>query len=309
MGRSTGTARRRLAPAAITAAVAGLVFAGCEQQPVAHGLCDGTLVGTTVGTLTDANLVEVSGIAASARNPGTLWMHNDSGDRARVTAVAESGATRVTYSVTGAAAEDWEDMAIGPGPVAGESYLYLGDIGDNGANRDDIVVYRIPEPTVSGGGSQALAGAEALTLRYPDGPRNAEAIFVDPRSGELFIIEKSSDGGPVSIFGAPADLVAGSTTELTRVGALDVPDGSSNAVTGAAISNDGTAIAVRTYGDVRIWNRVEGQSIAAALDGDSCRGPRPSERQGEAVTFLPDGTGYYTVSEGAGAAIHRYDVR
>jgi hypothetical protein len=200
-------------------------------------------------------------------------------------------------------------MAIGPGPVAGESYLYLGDIGDNGADRDDILVYRVPEPTISGGGSQALAGEEALTLRYPDGPRNAEAIFVDPRSGELYVIEKSSDGGPVSIFRAPADLVAGSTTELTRVGALDVPDGSSNAVTGAAISSDGTAIAVRTYGDVRIWNRAEGQSIAAALDGDSCRGPRPSERQGEAVTFLPDGTGYYTVSEGAGAAIHRYDVR
>ena len=194
MGRSTSTARR-LAPAAITAAVVGFGFAGCEQQPVAHGLCDGTLVGTTVGTLTDESLVEVSGIAASARHPGTLWMHNDSGDRARVAAVAESGETRATYSVTGAAAEDWEDMAVGPGPVAGESYLYLGDIGDNGADRDDIVVYRIPEPTISGGGSHTLAGAEALTLRYPDGARNAEALFVDPSSGELYLIEKSSDGG------------------------------------------------------------------------------------------------------------------
>jgi hypothetical protein len=25
----------------------------------------------------DASLMEVSGIAASARHPGTLWMHND----------------------------------------------------------------------------------------------------------------------------------------------------------------------------------------------------------------------------------------
>ena len=309
MGRSTSTARRRLAPAAITAAVVGLGFAGCEQQPVAHGLCDGTLVGTTVGTLTDDSLVEVSGIAASARNPGTLWMHNDSGDSARVAAVAESGDTRATYSVTGAAAEDWEDMAVGPGPVAGESYLYLGDIGDNGADRDDIVVYRIPEPTIAGGGSQTLAGAEALTLRYPDGARNAEALFVDPSSGELYLIEKSGDGGPVDIFRAPANLAAGSTTELSRVGILDLPGGSSSSVTGAAITNDGTAIAVRTYGDVRIWTRDVGQSIVAALDGDACRGPRPSERQGEAVTFLPDGSGYYTVSEGEGAAIHRYDVR
>ena len=43
-----------------------------------------------------------------------------------MTALAESGATLVSYSVTRAAAEDWQDMAIGPGPVAGESYLDLG---------------------------------------------------------------------------------------------------------------------------------------------------------------------------------------
>ena len=281
---------RGLAPAAITAAVVGPVFAGCEQQPVAHGLCDGTLVGTTVGTLTDDSLVEVSGIAASARNPGTLWMHNDSGDRARV-APSPSPATPVaTYSVTGAAAEDWEDMAVGPGPVAGESYLYLGDIGDNGADRDDIVVYRIPEPTVTGGGSQTLAGAEALTLRYPDGPRNAEALFVDPSYRRARTSSRSrATAGPVHIFRAPANLAAGSTTELTRVGILDLPDGSSSSVTGAAITNDGTAIAVRTYGDVRIWDRGAGQSIAAALDGVGCRGPDRPSRQGEAMTFLPDG--------------------
>ena len=37
--------------------------------------------------------------------------------------------------LTGATAIDWEDMALGAGPVAGQSYLYVGDIGDNAGSR------------------------------------------------------------------------------------------------------------------------------------------------------------------------------
>ena len=66
---------------------------------------------------------------------------------------------------------------------------------------------------------------------------------------------------------------------------------------------------MRTYGGVHIWSRDDGESIAAALDGQACEGPDPAERQGEAITFRPDGLAYYTVSEGAHAAIHRYDSR
>jgi hypothetical protein len=308
IGRIKGPARR-VAPAALTAALAGAALTGCWKHPVADGACTGSLVGTTVGTVADSRLEEVSGIAASARNTGTLWMHNDSGDQPRVYAVGASGATDVAYTLAGTSAEDWEDMAIGPGPVPGESYLYVGDIGDNDHDRSDVVVYRVPEPTLGGPASQSLDGVDALTLRYPDGPRNAEALFVDPTTGELYLIEKSSDGGPVDIYSAPANLAPGRTIELTRVGTLDLPDGSGNAVTGAAITSDGTAIAVRTYDDVRIWSRDDGQSIVSALDDTGCEGPEPDEPQGEAVTFRPDGNGYYTVSEGDHAAIHRYNAQ
>jgi hypothetical protein len=291
----------------VAVAATGAVFAACKPA-IVQSACDGTLLSSTPGTFTDSRLVEISGIAASARNPGTLWAHNDSGDTARVFAVAESGPTRVVYTVTGASAQDWEDMALGPGPVAGESYLYVGDIGDNGRSRPSVVVYRVTEPSVSGSGTQALAGAATLTLRYPNGARDAEALFVDPRSGELYLIEKNGNGGPVGIYRAPANLAAGSTTVLARVGTLDLPSGLANAVTGAAISHDGKAIVVRTYGGVRLWSRDDGQSVAAALGGAECRGPVPVESQGEAVTFRPDGRAYYTVSEGGRAALHRFEA-
>ncbi|EUA85714.1 PE-PGRS family domain protein [Mycobacterium ulcerans str. Harvey] len=34
--------------------------------------------------------------------------------------------------------------------MPGQSYLYLGDIGDNGLSRSAIAVYRVPEPIVTG---------------------------------------------------------------------------------------------------------------------------------------------------------------
>jgi hypothetical protein len=298
---------RRVAVALLTVAATGAVLAACKP-PIVKGACDGTLIASTPGTFTDSRLIEVSGIAASARNPGILWAHNDSGDTARLFAVAESGATRVVYTVTGASAQDWEDLALGPGPVSGEPYLYAGDIGDNGRSRGAIVVYRVPEPTVTGTGTQALDGAAALTLRYPDGPRDAEAMFVDPRTGELYLIEKSGSGGPVGIYRAPANLAPGSTTVLTRVGTLNLPSGLANAVTAAAISLDGKAIAVRSYGSVRLWSRSDDQDVATALGAAECRGPVPVEAQGEAVTFRPDGLAYYTVSEGGRADLHRFEA-
>jgi len=52
------------------------------------------------------------------------------------------------YSVGGASNRDWEDMAIGPGPVDGQQYLYIGDIGDSLAQYDIKYIYRVPEPCV-----------------------------------------------------------------------------------------------------------------------------------------------------------------
>jgi hypothetical protein len=291
---------------ALAVGAVGLGLAAC-RTPIAQAACASTLVATTPGTLQDPALVEVSGLAVSAKNASTLWAHNDSGDTARLFSITPTGATRVVYTLTGATALDWEDMAIGPGPTAGTPYLYAGDIGDNAQARVDVAVYRVPEPAVSGSGTQALGGVAKLTLRYPDGPRDAEALFVDPRSGELYIIQKSLAGGPVGIYRAPANLAAGSTTVLTRVDTLTLPTGLANAVTSADITPDGNTIAVRTYGGVRLYSRTT-LTVAQAFALGPCAGPLPAEGQGETVAFQPDGRAYSTVSEGASAQLHRFSM-
>ena len=45
--------------------------------------------------------------------------------------------------------EDFEDITIGSGPVPGQDYLFIGDIGNNDYDRRFLQVYRFPEPLVT----------------------------------------------------------------------------------------------------------------------------------------------------------------
>ena len=135
--------------------------------------------GAQVGTVESTAINEASGLAASRANSDVLWVHNDSGDSARVFAMTTAGELLAIYNLQGAAAWDWEDMCIGPGPTAGQDYLYLGDIGDNYAVRSSINVYRVAEPTVSASATAInLSGVETFTLEYEDGARDAEMAAI-----------------------------------------------------------------------------------------------------------------------------------
>jgi hypothetical protein len=93
----------------------------------------GAMTGMVAGTINSAALTEVSGLAVCRNNPHVLWLHNDSGDRARIFAVNTAGRLPGIYTLPGVTAIDCEDIAIGPGPGKGTSYIYVGDIGDNDA--------------------------------------------------------------------------------------------------------------------------------------------------------------------------------
>jgi hypothetical protein len=283
-----------------------------KPSPLVHAACTRQLDTETSGTLQSPEIAEASGLAVSAKNRATLWINNDSGDTARLFAVAPDGALQGTYPVEGATAIDWEDLALGPGPKAKRSYLYAADIGDNGAARPNVVVYRVPEPeVVADGGTHPLTGAEPLTLTYPDGAHDAEALMVDPRSGEIYIVIKNlARGGPAGVYRAPGDLAPGSTTALTRVGEVALPRlPFLGAATASDIAADRRAIAIRTYGGVFLWPLGPKQTVVDALAGKPCRGPVPFEGQGEALGIQPDDLGYFTVAEGPGAALHHYTVR
>jgi hypothetical protein len=286
-----------------------LIVTSGTGPPAANAVaaaCSGHLVATSAGPITNSSLREISGIDAGVANPTLYWVHNDSGDSARVFALGANGATQRSYALSGASAVDWEDIAVGGGPVAGRPYVYVADIGDNSRSRSEVVVYRVAEPTVSGSGTATLTGVDALRLRYPDGAHNAEALLVHPETGELVIVEKTSSGGAARIYRAPGGLARGSLTMLQLVATLQLPSGSTNLVTGADLSADGTQVAVRTYAGVLLWNRDPAATIWAPLAAAPCTGPLPNESQGEAIAFHANGRGYVTVSEGTNQALHNY---
>ncbi len=276
---------------------------GSESAPPGPVVVPAFLAPVQSGTVASADVVEASGLAAARKTVGVLFSHNDSGDGPYVYAMTSAGAHLAKYQLTGATANDWEDMAIGPGPSVGETYLYIGDIGAN-VPVSNVTVYRVVEPVVAAApGITALGGVDAIPMTYPDGPHNAECLLSDPVSGDLFIVTKEGSGQS-KVFRAPAPHAAGVNIVLLDVGTIDVGAFSSSVlVTGGDVSPAGDLIALRTYTGVYLWPRQPGAALAGSFASAPVACPAAAEGQGETVAFAADGGGYYTVSEGAGQPI------
>ena len=251
-----------------------------------------------LGRLQDEAVRESSGLVASRRNPGLLWTHNDAGDDAHLYCLTREAGRCGTWRVTGAEAQDWEDVATGPGPVAGERYLYLGDIGDNDETRSEVVVYRVVEPAApaAGGDPAATAASDALRLRYEDGPHDAEALVVDPATGDLYVVTK--DKKDAGVYRA-----AVGATVLTRIADFDL--GGEEVVTGADVSPDGARVAVVTKVQAHEMSQRDGSAGFSGVWEQPRRRVALADRdQGEAIAYRLDGGALLTTSEGSPMPLH-----
>ena len=212
---------------------------------------------------------------------GGFWAHNDSGDAPRIFALGRDGTLLREVAVGGAEHVDWEDIAR-----RGRT-LYIGDIGDNLAQRPEIAVYRMPETGTA---------AEKITLRYPDGAHDAEALLVDPRDGTIVIVTKD--------FGGTAGVYTG--LKLRRAAKLEL--GIGQAITAGDVSADGRTIVLRSYDRAYVWTRRGNESIARALKRRPCIAAANlfDEGQGEALALSRDGRVFWTVPEGPNPALRRY---
>lgn len=313
---------RRLAIA--LAALTLTLFTPTAVAQTSESLCDRFADGAVAGNVRNTRLTEISGLVASRRHPGVYWTHNDSGGKAELFALRLDGTDLGSYALTGASAVDWEDMAIGPKHGATGSFLYAGDIGNNGAlapivmgePREELFVYRVAEPTATPAvPGVALSGVEKFTLVYPGGPEDAEAMLVDPVSGDLVIITKSPLGRSRILVAPAASMVNGARITLTDQGVIQIvpvinPSSTfpGTFVTGADISADGSLILVRTYQAVLAFSRGTGESVADALLDGSCNAPQTEEQQGEAIAIAADGSRYATISEGTRSAINVFAI-
>lgn len=258
-----------------------------------------------VGSVAAPALLECSGVAASRANAGVLWTHNDSPDIKRLFAISPLGTELAQFILPAASQVDWEDIAIGPGPAPAQDYLYVGDIGDNASARASVVVYRVAEPMVDSmitTGTANLAGVEAFTLAYPDGPRDAETLMADPQTGDFYIVQKVV-AASAGLYRKPAPHVAGASV-LVRVATINP----GLAATGGDISPTGDSILIRTYGGAKFWPRPLAGNLWDAFAGPPAQVALISEPQGESIGFADDESGFYTLSEGAAQPIYFYPI-
>jgi hypothetical protein len=251
-----------------------IAIAGFETIPVAKPLLPGVLD-------------EASGIADSKANPGYIWVEQDSGNPRNIALISHTGTVLKTIYIKPAFNRDWEDMAVANGPTAGTSYIYLADIGDNNRTATQYFIYRFAEPAST---TDTVFACDKIIFQYPDGSHDAEAMFVDNATKDIYIITKQD--APSRIYKIPYPQSTTVTNTAVMVGSLTY-----NGVTGAAISPSGNEILVRSYTSVNYWKRNTGQTIEQALSQSTTPLTVQFEPQGEAICFKDDNSGFFTLSE------------
>jgi hypothetical protein len=240
--------------------------------PPAHAT-NGPVRHSTLFTFDDEDVFESSGLVDRG---GTVYTVNDSGDDAVVYGVdSRTGRTvsRTTY------ADDATDVeAMAPGP---DGTVWVGDIGDNRANRDDVSVYRM----------RPLDGrqpAQRHRLAYPDGPHDAEALLVNPRTHRVFVVTKSVFGGRV--YAAPRALRTDTVNRLAPFAEV------TGLVTDGAFFPDGRHLVLRTYGRAAVYT-FPGFDLVRSVR-------LPAQRQGEGISVSATGR-VLVSSEGVRADVLR----
>ncbi|MFE4639701.1 WD40 repeat domain-containing protein, partial [Streptomyces sp. NPDC056730] len=176
--------------------------------------------------------------------------------------------------------------AMGP-----DGNVYVGDIGDNlNGTWDHVWIYRFPEPEQL---KDATVRATQFTVKYADGPRDAESMMVDPRTGRVYIASKNENGG--GLYEGPAELTSSGTNTFRRID--DVPW-----VTDGAFSPDGKEVVLRSYFGARAYAWQNGRL------GTERRISAPFQRQAESVTYTADGKALMFGTEGEQSGVVRVEL-
>lgn len=266
---------------------AAAVLAGC-QRPVAEAdspFREGVALGKV-----SRKLDEASGLTASRANPGLLWAHNDSGNKAELYLIDTTGRIQMTCVLKGIRNRDWEDIAIGHGPGADSlaTYVYVADIGDNLGHYPLKMIYRFKEP-VFDTSEKNITDIDTLFIRLDDGPRDTEALMIDPVHHAMYLLSKREDS--VHFYKIDYPFVSDTLTARFRV---KLPF---TMITAADISPDGTEVVIKDYEHIYYWKREAFGPISKLLQTPHRQVRYEPEAQGEAICFSLDGTALFTLSE------------
>ncbi len=270
------------------------VCCGDEVTAVAKELC----------VVQDPQILEASGLAICRTAKNTVWMHNDSGDVPRLFLVGFDGATIGIVNVKGVTAFDWEDVCSFE--IDGESWLLVGDIGDNARKRGvttpvcQLLLLKEPKldasvPTTTAS-EVSIDVVRTIKFEFPDGLYDCESLAVDTTTKQILLVTKS-DPFTCAMYSLPLTLTSGvETLKAERVTPI-----SATFATAMDLSPDGRQLAiVSMLGGVMLTRKdPQKDSWADASINSLTTLTLPNRKQGESVCFTTDGNSLLLNSEGA----------
>jgi endonuclease/exonuclease/phosphatase family metal-dependent hydrolase len=289
--------------------IASFVFlAACSDARPPEGLRF-----EVVGRLENSKIREASGLAHSQRQPGVLWIINDSGAKDILHAIDHTGGRLAEVDLKASKNRDWEDLASFR--LDDDPYLMVADIGDNDAKRKSRYLYVFKEPRL---GKQKTTVDWAIEFKYPNGPRDAEAAAVDVGNERILVLSKRDL--PPSLYEVPLrpdekKVTArwlGTITSLPAPTRQDVEFAPKTKdwhwqPVGMDISDDNRAAVILTYRAVYYYTRRPGQDWYDALNDKPARVSLGNFKNAEAVAFGRDDRVVYVTGENRNSRLLRVD--
>jgi hypothetical protein len=250
------------------------------------------LPGKKLSEIKDKKLSEISGLASSIRNPGLLWAHNDSGNRAEVYLIDDKCEIKQIVELDGIKNRDWEDIAVGPGPDSTKSYVYIGDIGDNDGTHQFKYIYRFEEPADDPqDNKQTITDFDKIVFRLPDSRRmDTEALFIDAATKDLYVVTKREN--PVYVYQLKYPYSSKDTVTAQEIASL-----ATSQIVAADLSANGHDLIMKNYTHIYYWNNDAGKPLNELLKERPVEIPYEPEPQGESLAWARDKGGFYTLSE------------
>lgn len=270
-------------------------------------------IGEKLCIVADKAINEASGMARSLASPDAIWVHNDSGDTARLFLLGRDGETRAILTLNDTDATDWEDMCSFS--LDGTNWLLIADIGDNGrvrtARKQPCRLLFVKEPEIevrqddSKPKVQKLRADVSVTIQiaYPSGPVDCESVAVDPVRREILFVTKT-DPVHCRLLRTPLILEPGQhDVTLEDIGTPGVPF-----ATAMDISSDGSRMLISSMFVGAVLAREPEESWQDVLTRGATVMQLPGRRQGETACFDEDPNFILVGSEGVKQPIWRVPI-
>ena len=278
--------------------------------PLAQNLCQ-SWTETRAGNLDTNFLNKASGMAASTMVETRLYHTNDTWTPSPNFFVTDTtGQNLQRVDIEGVnnnpRINDIEDMDVGR--CGDTSCLFIGDIGDNRANRPNIHILVIEEFTDV---PSSLPVKQYLRVQYPDGSHDSESLAV--YNGDIYVLTKEITSlfgtAPAKLYKLARDLWENAGDEvltLEFVASIDLFALSGTTVnifshiaTSMDISNDGQRLLILTYGEV-----FEIAVDISLLNGEPISTETPYKQtevvtllQQESISYSSDSTSFFYTAE------------